>query len=283
MQEIPTRLEALARLIGLSEENKRLREKNAELEEENGRLKRDLWDLKQRFAVLEARVNQIEDHFPTQCEHCEALCRAGVRAEMGEPLWHQVAELPKVAAHVTEHRLHSVLCDRCDHTTQADLPDGVPAGAFGPRLQAVIALFTGAYRISRRVAVEALGDLFGTKLSLGSVSNTEEVMSEAVSVPVEHAKTYVRTDDEGRTLIQTALHSAADIQVTPTELRVTIAPLSSPHRSAAIASLCNKLNATRTCFPGTRLRLRYAVQPAPPVSLAFPRPRDRAPAVAPPA
>ncbi len=43
------------------------------------------------------------------------------------------------------------------------------------------------------------------------------------------------------------------------------------------------INATRTCFPGTRLRLRYAVQPAPPVSLAFPRPRDRAPAVAPPA
>ena len=58
MQEPPTRLEALAQLIGLREENQRLREKTARLEEENGRLKRELWDLKQRFAVLEARFNQ---------------------------------------------------------------------------------------------------------------------------------------------------------------------------------------------------------------------------------
>jgi hypothetical protein len=70
---------------------------------------------------------------------------------------------------------------------------------------------------------------------------------------------YSRADDEGRTLAQTALASAADITVTPTELVVTLAPLSSPHRSRAIAALCEKLNATRTAFPGTSLRLRYAV------------------------
>ncbi|MGH7427959.1 MAG: putative transposase [Burkholderiales bacterium] len=70
---------------------------------------------------------------------------------------------------------------------------------------------------------------------------------------------YKRHEDEGRTLVQTALASAADIQVSDTELRLTLAPLSSPHRSRAIAALCADLNATATIFPGTRLRLRYAV------------------------
>jgi hypothetical protein len=74
---------------------------------------------------------------------------------------------------------------------------------------------------------------------------------------------YPRTEGEGRTLIQSALRSAATIEPTEDELRVTLAPLSSPHRSRAIAALCEELNATTTSFPGTKLRLRFSVaQPA---------------------
>ncbi len=40
---------------------------------------------------------------------------------------------------------------------------------------------------------------------------------------------YRRVQDEGRTLVQAALASAADIKVTDRELRVTLAPMSSPH------------------------------------------------------
>ena len=70
---------------------------------------------------------------------------------------------------------------------------------------------------------------------------------------------YPRTEDEGRTLIQTALKSAATIEPTEDELRVTLAPLSSPHRSRAIAAVCQDLNKAVTCFPGTKLRLHFAV------------------------
>jgi transposase len=70
---------------------------------------------------------------------------------------------------------------------------------------------------------------------------------------------YSRTEDEGRTLIQTALRSSATIEPTEEELRVILAPLSSPHRSKAIALVCNTLNQTETTFPGTNLRLRFAV------------------------
>jgi transposase len=73
---------------------------------------------------------------------------------------------------------------------------------------------------------------------------------------------YRRVEDEGRTLIQSALAGAADLQVTQTELRVTLAPLSSAHRSRAVEALCQKLNLTKTLFPGSRLRLRYAIREA---------------------
>jgi len=73
---------------------------------------------------------------------------------------------------------------------------------------------------------------------------------------------YRRANDEGRTLIQSALASAANIEVTKRELRVTLAPLSSPHRTRALAALCQELNQRQATFPGSKLRLRYAIQEA---------------------
>ena len=71
---------------------------------------------------------------------------------------------------------------------------------------------------------------------------------------------YRRVADEGRTLIQSALAGVADLEVTENELRVTLAPLSSPHRTRAIAALCEELDRSKTLFPGSRLRLRYAIR-----------------------
>jgi transposase len=70
---------------------------------------------------------------------------------------------------------------------------------------------------------------------------------------------YARIDDEGRTLIQTALLGAASIQPGKDELRITLAPLSSEHRSKAIAALCRDLNQSNTAFPGTNLRMCFEV------------------------
>jgi hypothetical protein len=70
---------------------------------------------------------------------------------------------------------------------------------------------------------------------------------------------YRRVEEEGRTLIQAALLSAADLEVAERELRVTLLPQSSPHRTRAMAALCDELNAFETRFPGSRLRLRYAI------------------------
>ena len=51
------------------------------------------------------------------------------------------------------------------------------------------------------------------------------------------------------TLLQAALAGAADLEVAPTELRVTLAAQSSPHRTRAIAALCEELSQKETFFP----------------------------------
>jgi len=70
---------------------------------------------------------------------------------------------------------------------------------------------------------------------------------------------YARADQEGRTLVSSALQNPADVEVTRKELRVTLAPLSSQHRTRAVASLCRILNEMNSRFPGTELRMRFAV------------------------
>ena len=83
---------------------------------------------------------------------------------------------------------------------------------------------------------------------------------------------YRRAEDEGRTLVQNALACAGDIEVTDDELRVNLEPLSSPHRSQVLSTLCEELNQTRTRYPGSALRLSFHVKPAPDPSMAFPGP-----------
>ncbi|MCL4194234.1 MAG: helix-turn-helix domain-containing protein [Thermoguttaceae bacterium] len=77
---------------------------------------------------------------------------------------------------------------------------------------------------------------------------------------------YARVDEEGRTLLHAAFQSSASLEVVDNELRVTIAPQSSPHRTAALSALCAQLDALAIPFPGTQLRLRLAVQAAEPVT-----------------
>lgn len=162
------------------------------------------------------KVNRTRECFPAQCRRCEAPLP---RRPDDDPLRHQVIELPTIAPDVTEYRLHRVTCD-CGKVTCGTLPTGVPRGMCGPRLTAFVGLLTGIYKMSRREASRLLGDVLGVKISLGALSQSEDVVSEAVRLPVEEARVYAsdqpvknvdatgwRQAGEGRTLwtIATAL------------------------------------------------------------------------------
>jgi len=70
---------------------------------------------------------------------------------------------------------------------------------------------------------------------------------------------YRRAEDEGRTLIQSALASAADIEVTENELQVRLMPLSSPHRTRAMVALCDDSTSRPQYSPEQKLVLRFTV------------------------
>ena len=63
---------------------------------------------------------------------------------------------------------------------------------------------------------------------------------------------YARAEQEGRTLLHEIFAAAGDIRVSDTELHITLAPLSSPHRTHAAQALCDLLDQTATIFPGSR-------------------------------
>ena len=133
-------------------------------------------------------------------------------------------------------------------------------------MQRCAALEAKRAAVPRRVPVQAVIDGEVVKLATERkhLSNVLKMIayqaeSDLVRAVAPH---YRRAEDEGRSLVQTALAAAADLHVERDELCVTIAPLSSAHRSRAIAKLCASLNAAAVCFPGTNLRLRYAVAAA---------------------
>jgi transposase len=88
---------------------------------------------------------------------------------------------------ITEYQLHRLVCARCGEMTRAAVPLGVPAGGFGPRVQAIAALCTGAYHLSKRTTQSVMEDLFGLAMSLGTIAHLEQGTSQAVAEPVAEA------------------------------------------------------------------------------------------------
>ena len=85
---------------------------------------------------------QVTATFDIKPETCHG-CGAALLGDDPEPWRHQVAELPPIEPVVTEYRLHRLICEECGEKTCGQLPAGVPRGAFGPRLQAVLSLLAG--------------------------------------------------------------------------------------------------------------------------------------------
>ena len=133
-------------------------------------------------------------------------------------------------------------------------------------LQGVMQLEARRDKLPRRVPVQAVTDKPVVKLAPERKHLTNLIKMVAYQAESDLfrmlAPHYRRVNDEGRTLIQSALASAADIEVTDRELRLTLAPMSSAHKSRAIAALCEELNKSDTVFPGSHLRVRYAIRAA---------------------
>ena len=136
-----------------------------------------------RKPVPAERVNKVVNLYPATCRHCECGLSAPETLETkGAPRRHQVTELPRIEAHVTEYQCQNVLCPECGKATQAPLPEEFQ-GQFGPDLTAVVVYLTVVCRMPRRVVAEMLEQVLGIPLSLGTTQNSWEEASEAVEQP----------------------------------------------------------------------------------------------------
>jgi transposase len=125
---------------------------------------------------------------PETCEHCQAA----LSSRDNNPACHQVIELPFIDPEIREYQRHGITCTRCGHLTWGQLPDGIPSGNYGPRLQAFIALCTGCYHLSKRQVEELLSTTLDIPISLGTICNIEQRVSAAVAEPVAEAKRHLQ-------------------------------------------------------------------------------------------
>lgn len=141
-----------------------------------------------RDLVPPDEVDQIVVLKPEQCGRCGRPLSGGDP----DPWLHQVTETPPVKPHTTEYQQHTLACSGCGCETRASLPPGVPQGAFGPRLLAILAYLSGKGRLSKRQIQDAVEDLFGVTISVGAISEAEGKLSHALAAPVEEARAFVQ-------------------------------------------------------------------------------------------
>jgi transposase len=127
---------------------------------------------------------------PTACRRCGKT----LVGSDPQPRRHQVLELPPIKPLVTEYQLHRLVCQRCGTSTRATLPAGVPTGQQGARLQGVLAVLTGAYRLSKDQAETLCADLFRIPICSGTICQLEQQTSAALEPVVQALRQHVRTE-----------------------------------------------------------------------------------------
>jgi transposase len=118
---------------------------------------------------LSERPNRTVEHRPRECRGCHAPL-AG--AEVVGHRRQQVVEVVPSRLRVTEHRLAVLRCRACGRTTRGEFPRAVRSGVrYGPGVKARV-LYLQQYQLLPYARTsEAMRDLFGCRLSAGTVAN----------------------------------------------------------------------------------------------------------------
>jgi transposase len=135
-------------------------------------------------------VDEVDEVVVLKPEQC-TQCQAPLLGDDPTPWRHQVIEIPPMKPVVTEYQWHQLVCAACGEITRAPWPEGVPSGTYGPRVQATVSLYTGAYRLSKRTTQQMMDEVFGVPMSVGTIGPLEQATTAAVAAPVEEARRYV--------------------------------------------------------------------------------------------
>jgi transposase len=145
-----------------------------------------------RLRLPPERVKAVIYYVPQTCERCRAALPAQAGPHDPVPIWHQVAELPAMAAEITEYQAHARQCACCGHVTWAQIPAAVWAHGFGPRLAAAVVFLSARCHGSKRLVAEIVQTLFSAPISCGSICNIAAEASAALAPAHVQAEQAVR-------------------------------------------------------------------------------------------
>ena len=156
-----------------------------------------------RHRLPPERVQKIVAYVPTTCTRCQAPVPERPAPGDPEPSWHQVAELPPLAAMITEHQGHARTCPCCGHLNRGEIPAEIRAHVIGPRSAAVMSYLTGRHHLSRRAVEEFVENVFEVPIALGTVIALEAETTAALAGAYQEVQDEVRgaavknTDETG--------------------------------------------------------------------------------------
>ena len=113
----------------------------------------------QRQCKPERAVDHRIDVRPARCRQCGTFLLGADTA----PERPQVTDFPRIIPVVTEYRRHGVWCVACGARTQAAWAATMPAGRFGPRVQATVGSLTGRIGVRQGAVREILATFCQTE------------------------------------------------------------------------------------------------------------------------
>lgn len=127
------------------------------------------------------RVQTVVPLVPKTCSKCQASLPAQAGADDPPPTRHQVAELPRLAAAITEYQGHFRTCPCCGEVNHAAIPAEQRAHSVGPNLTATLAYLAGCHGLSKRGLEEIAEAVFDVPIALGTIANLEQETSAALA------------------------------------------------------------------------------------------------------
>ena len=138
------------------------------------------------------RVSRTQSLIPQQCTNCQASLPRPAGPDDPQPKRFQVIELPPITVEVTEYQAQARICPCCGEVVYATIPAEIRAHSVGPRLTATLSYLTGCQGISKRGVEEIAETVFAAPISLGTVANLEQEVSDAIAPAHQEAVAAVR-------------------------------------------------------------------------------------------
>jgi transposase len=126
----------------------------------------------------------------------ECECGGNIALQPGEYTTRQVTDFEPVKLTTTEYRAHDGICAGCGKTHKAVFPkEATGAAVYGNNIQAALTYLNVYQLIPLKRATEMMDDLFGVKVSQGTIVNSINKAHEALAETEERIKEEIIQSD----------------------------------------------------------------------------------------